>query len=137
MSEDVMIESAFVAMSATVISQFDRVEIVGHNIEFDLQFLKKRMIIHGIHIPHWWPKSNKPWENNVRDTMKIWDSRYGEMTGQDELCRILGIEGKGDFNGSMVAEAWAKGEYERVAEYCRDDVRKVRMIDERFRKVGL
>ena len=46
------------------------------------------------------------------------------------------MAGKGDFDGSMVAEAWAKGEHDKIAAYCRDDVETVRAIYRKFEQVG-
>jgi hypothetical protein len=117
--------------------QQSRIVVCGHNVAYDLAFLKKRCIVHGIELPRWWPHGAKPWDGRIRDTMKLWDDRYGEMTGLDELCRILGVEGKDGFDGSMVAEAWANGEYGKVAEYCAADVERVREINNRFVAVGL
>jgi 3'-5' exonuclease len=132
-----LIQEAIDSICYDIRGDLPRVTICGHNVAFDLAFLKKRCIIHGIELPRWWPRNPKPWDGKIRDTMKLWDDRYGEYTSLDELCRILGIEGKGDFDGSMVAEAWANGEYQKVAEYCADDVERVRKINKRILAVGL
>jgi predicted PolB exonuclease-like 3'-5' exonuclease len=50
----------------------------------------------------------------------------------DNLCRALGLAGKGDFDGSMVAQAWADGKHETIIEYCRADVEATRAIHRRF-----
>ena len=54
----------------------------------------------------------------------------------DDLCDIFGIAGKDDFDGSMVAEAWANGEHAKIAEYCQQDVARTREIHKRFLAVG-
>jgi len=51
-------------------------------------------------------------------------------------CKALGIPGKDGFDGSMVADAWLAGEHDTIAEYCRDDVERVRQIHNRFVSVG-
>jgi hypothetical protein len=67
--------------------------------------------------------------------MVSWAGNKGTIS-QDRLCDALGLSGKGDFDGSMVADAWANGEHERIADYCRSDVEKVRAIHRRFIAVG-
>jgi hypothetical protein len=60
-----------------------------------------------------------------------------DRISQANLAEALGLDGnKGDFDGSQVAEAWARGEHERIAEYCRKDVETVRAIHRRFEAVG-
>ena len=108
---------------------------VGHNlIGFDLPFLLKRAIILGVPIGRQFPRNPKPWDKGVHDTMLMWDAK--NFTSLDTLCEIMGIPGKGDFDGSMVAAAWAAGEREKVAEYCADDVRRVRAVHQRFLAAG-
>jgi predicted PolB exonuclease-like 3'-5' exonuclease len=47
----------------------------------------------------------------------------------------MGIKGKDGFDGSMVADAWRNGEHGKIAEYCQDDVMRVREIHKRFMAV--
>jgi predicted PolB exonuclease-like 3'-5' exonuclease len=63
--------------------------------------------------------------------MSAWAGAKGTIS-MDKLSRALGMEGKGDFDGSMVADAWANGQHETIIEYCKDDVRKTRAIHGRF-----
>jgi len=67
--------------------------------------------------------------------MTAWAGAKGTIS-QDNLAKALGLSGKGDFDGSMVAEAWANGEHERIAYYCLSDVETVRAIYRRFQVVG-
>ena len=109
---------------------------IGHNISgFDLRFLLCRAIVLGVRIPRIIPRDIKPWSENIFDTMTAWAGARGTI-GQDRLCGALGLPGKGDFDGSMVAEAWANGEHAKIAAYCRDDVETVRQIHRRFEAVG-
>ncbi|MGB1216146.1 MAG: 3'-5' exonuclease [Pikeienuella sp.] len=112
--------------------------LVGHNITgFDLGFLKKRAIALGIPMPSSasFPRDPKPWDKTVRDTMAMWAGGTGKIS-MNNLCDILGIAGKDGFDGSMVAEAWANGEHEKIAEYCKDDVYRTREIHKRFIVAG-
>lgn len=111
-------------------------KFIGHYITgFDLRFIMCRAIVLGVKIPSIWPRDPKPWDQSVFDTMVAWAGARGTIS-QDRLCEALGLSGKGDFDGSMVAAAWANGEHDRIAEYCRSDVETVRAIHRRFEAVG-
>lgn len=112
--------------------------LVGHNITgFDLGFLRKRAVALGITLPtsQSMPRDPKPWDRTVFDTMSAWAGGTNRIS-MDELCNILGIEGKGGFDGSQVAGAWAAGEHDKISEYCRDDVYRTREIHKRFLIAG-
>lgn len=102
--------------------------LTGHNIiNFDLRWLWKRAIVLGIPVPHWWPLNARAWSPEVADTMAMWEGA-NKFISQDRLGRILGLGGKSDIDGSMVAEIWDAGEYDRVLEYNADDVSKCRRM---------
>ncbi|MCO6407318.1 3'-5' exonuclease family protein [Hoeflea alexandrii] len=106
--------------------------IVGHNIaNFDLRFLWQRAIVLGVRMPSWFPRDPKPWGDDVFDTMTKWAGAR-DYIKMDELCFALGIDGKGDIDGSMVGELFAAGEYQKIADYCIDDVEKVRQVHRRM-----
>lgn len=112
--------------------------LVGHNIAgFDIPFITKRAIALGIRLPdrQSFPRDPKPWDKTMADTMPMWAGAKGKVS-MDDLCGILGIEGKQGFDGSMVAAAWAAGEHDKIAEYCRDDVWRTREIHKRFLAAG-
>jgi DNA polymerase elongation subunit (family B) len=112
--------------------------LVGHNITgFDLGFLRKRAIALGITMPtaQSMPRDPKPWDKTVFDTMSAWAGGTNRVSMND-LCDILGIEGKDGFDGSQVAGAWAAGEHDKISEYCRDDVYRTREIHKRFVLAG-
>lgn len=102
--------------------------IVGHNVaEFDIRFLWQRAFVLGVKMPAWFPRDPKLWGREVFDTMTAFAGARNTIS-MDNLCAALGIPGKDDMDGSMVAEAWANGEYQRIAEYCRRDVERTRAI---------
>ncbi|MBX2887181.1 MAG: ribonuclease H-like domain-containing protein [Ferruginibacter sp.] len=116
----------------------------GHNIrEFDLPFLCRRMIIHGIPIPMSLDFQNKkPWEIQVLDTFQYW--RFGDyknFTSLQLLASALGLPSpKDDINGSMVGELFwepdeikRKDNIERIIKYCQKDVITTAQIIRRFR----
>ena len=112
--------------------------LVGHYVTgFDIPFLIQRAVCLGVKLPPntSFPRDPKPWDKNVHDTMFMFAGSKGRIS-MDELCDILGIPGKGEFDGSMVAAAWARGEHEKIMEYCKDDVRRTREIHKRFLAAG-
>lgn len=112
--------------------------IVGHYVGgFDIRFLTQRAIALGVTLPSpmSWPRNSKPWSDKIFDTMTAWAGDRNTI-GLDALCKILGIEGKGGFDGSMVADAWLAGEHGRIADYCAADVERVRAIHRMFTVVG-
>jgi hypothetical protein len=110
----------------------DALTFVGHYISgFDLRFILCRSVILGIPIPPQIPRDVKPWAHGIFDTMTAWAGARDTIS-QDNLARALGLEGKGDFDGSMVAAAWLDGEHDKIAAYCARDVETVRNIHRRF-----
>jgi hypothetical protein len=101
--------------------------VVGHNVTFDIRFLWQRAIVLGVPMPSWMPRNPAPWDRSIFDTMTAF-AGVKDTISLDKLCKALGIPGKDDFDGSMVADAWAAGEFDKVAAYCRSDIEKVRRI---------
>lgn len=104
------------------------VVIVGHNVlGFDIRMITQRAMVLGVKLPAWWPINPRPWSENVHDTMLMWAGHNGTVS-LDRLARALGLEGKGNIDGSMVAGMFERGEYEEIAEYCVQDVERVRAV---------
>ena len=113
-----------------------RYTFVGHYISgFDLRFILCRAVVRCVSIPPTIPRDPKPWDGTVFDTMTAWAGSK-QTISMDRLCEALGIPGKGDFGGADVAEAWANGEHDKIAEYCVSDVERTRRIYNRFKQVG-
>jgi len=118
------------------IDQYHSTTFVGHYVGgFDLRFILCRAVVLGIPIPRSIPRHPKPWSDRIFDTMTAWAGQKSTIS-MDNLCDALGLEGKGDFDGSMVAEAWANGEHQKIADYCVQDVERTRAIHHRFMAVG-
>lgn len=106
--------------------------VIGHNvINFDIRFLWQRAIILGVRMPSWFPRDPKPWGNDVFDTMAAFAGQRGTI-GMDRLCQAMGMDGKGEIDGSMVAGLWASRQFETIAEYCQADVERTREIYRRM-----
>lgn len=107
--------------------------LIGHNSNaFDIPFLWKRAMVLGVKPPLWFPRDPKPWGESTRDTMLMWDSQQRAGGSMARLCRIFGIEGKGDIDGSMVWPMVQAGKIAEVAEYCRGDVERTRALYRRM-----
>jgi len=106
----------------------------GHNIVgFDLPFLKHRSIILGIKPP---PDviaamKAKPWDSCIEDTILMWSTERDKRVSLHKLCQAFGIDGKDDFDGSMVAETWLNDPI-KVIEYCKLDVYRQRAVHNRM-----
>lgn len=101
---------------------------IGHNIGgFDLKFLFHRAVIFGIN-PRFDLCQHGRHGQHFYDTMQAW-AGYGGRISQDNLCKALGIEGKpDDIDGSKVWDFYKAGKIDRIEEYNRDDVEKIRKI---------
>ena len=105
---------------------------IGHNvIDFDLRFIKQRAIINKVRPNFVIPADAKHGGQFVFDTMKEWAGWKG-FVSQDALAKALGLEGKGDIDGSMVWDLYQAGEYEKIQEYNKNDVETVRKIYKRL-----
>jgi predicted PolB exonuclease-like 3'-5' exonuclease len=106
---------------------------VGHNIcGFDLRYLWKRFVVNNIRPVFKIPHDAKPWDARVFDTMYEWAGASNDKKSMDFVCKALGIKGKDGFDGSMVYQAWKDGEYNKIGEYCIDDVKRTRDIYNRL-----
>lgn len=108
--------------------------VCGHNVAgFDLPFLKHRSIILGVKPPVALLKamSAKSWDGCIADTMLMWSNDPHKRGSMDRLCKVFGLEGKGDFDGSMVADTWPV-DPQKVIDYCKDDVRRTRAMYKRM-----
>jgi len=108
-------------------SQRKQVVFCGHNIkEFDIPFLCRRMLIHGISLPKAMQlHGKKPWDVPHIDTLELW--RFGDYKHYITLAllaEILGIPSpKDDIDGSMVSALyWKENDKTRIGTYCLKDV---------------
>lgn len=107
---------------------------IGHYITgFDLRFLWQRCVILGLLPPIRIPHDAKPWSDEVFDTKMAWagQGRNG-ISSMDDLCFAMGLDCKGDIDGSKVWDYVREGRIEEVAEYCKQDVERTRTLYRRM-----
>lgn len=107
--------------------------LCGHNIKkFDIPFLSKRMIMHGISVPpqlQTWGK--KPWELDMIDTGELWSmGAWDQYISLDLLTEVLGIPSpKGNMKGEYVGKNfWEYKKYDEIKDYCEEDVKAAMKI---------
>ena len=110
-----------------------RAYVIGHNVlSFDLRFIYQRSVILQTKLPVALPWGDRKGGNDHYDTMYQW-AGWGEYISQDNLAKALGLAGKpSDISGATVWDEVAKGNIDRVAEYCKDDVEQNREIYKRM-----
>lgn len=114
---------------------FTKPIFVGHNITFDLKFLYRRMVINEANPVVSFPFGG--WHGkDYFCTMQAWCGKDGkDRISQDNLCKVLGIEGKpGHIDGSLVYDYALKGDYKIIEEYNVDDVVKCKQIYKRLKQ---
>lgn len=101
---------------------------IAHNAAFDLGFLWRRCVVHGIRPPFALPGPNARPGKDYACTMMAW-AGYRERISLQALCRALGLpDPKADGTGAQAWQWWKDGDLPRVARYCAGDVEAVRSI---------
>ncbi len=117
--------------------------ICGHNIkEFDIPYICRRMLIHGIKLPRLLDiAGKKPWEMNYFiDTMTLW--KFGDFKAYTKLSLLTYIFGiptpKDDIDGSEVGRVfWEDDDLERIAVYCEKDVVATAQLLMKYKRMEL
>ncbi len=120
--------------------------LCGHNVlEYDIPFIVKRMIKHGLKIPQILLNiiNAKPWEATVLDTMKFWKMGTSKIVSLDTIAEFLNIPSskQGVVSGANLGEYFWNGTDDDVTKinninaYCRADVSVVMDITEKLSKV--
>lgn len=101
---------------------------IAHHAAFDLGFLWRRCIVHGLRPPFPLPGPNARPGKDYGCTMLAW-AGYRERVSLQALCRALGLpDPKAEGTGAQAWEWWKAGDLKRVMRYCAGDVEAVRAI---------
>jgi len=135
--EEVKILKDFKNLLTTHFNQVNHLLCAHNGKEFDFPYIARRMIIHGIELPH---KLNlfgkKPWEVPHLDTLELWKfGDYKTFTSLKLLTHVLGIPSpKDDIDGSQVYEVYyEENDIDRIITYCEKDTIAVAQILLRLR----
>jgi len=107
--------------------------LCGHAIKrFDMPFLGKRMLTHGINLPHLLNNyGKKPWDLTAIDTTEMWGCGVmaESYTPIDTICASLDIQTPKDgISGKHVMGVYYDGGLQRIREYCEKDVDVVKDV---------
>lgn len=103
---------------------------------FDMPLICMRAMKYGFSMPTYFDRRNK-WEN--------YRARYDEKfhldllqvlgygSKLDSVCKMLGMPGKYDVDGSEVHELYYQGEHLKIDEYCQSDVLNTYLVFLRYR----
>lgn len=129
---------------AEMIEPFARKKFLlcGHNSrEFDIPYVSRRMLIHGMRIPDLINlQGKKPWEVPHLDTLDLWKfGDYKHFTSLDLLAHLFGIPSpKEDMSGADGARVYyEEGDIGRIQKYCERDVLTVAQLLLRFMQLPL
>ena len=104
---------------------------VAHNAKFDLPFLYHRSVINGVKPVRGFKPHGKHGYNHFC-TMEGWAGFNGKI-GLDRLAGILGEGSKTEsMSGADVWPEYQKGNIDKIASYCRDDVMLTKKVFERL-----
>jgi predicted PolB exonuclease-like 3'-5' exonuclease len=109
-------------------------QFIGHNImEFDLRFIYKRSIIHGIR-PSRELNFARYRSEPIYDTMKEWEKWGAQGVSLHRLTTCLGITSPKEegIDGSKVYDYYLAGKTDEICEYCKRDVEATRAVHKRM-----
>ena len=121
------------ALEELVAAREARATIVGHCVDFDLGFLRRRLIATSRDADRRSPAFAIPWlqwlapawrhNADVRDTSYLWTLSTQRISLSD-LCRVLGVESpKATHDGGSVLSLVRAQRWGDLDEYCLGDVR--------------
>ena len=119
-------------------NDLDKHFLCGHNIrEFDIPFLCRRNIVHGLKLPEMFKiSSRKPWQiTHLIDTMHLWKfGDYKNYTSLNLLANTLDIPTlEPEIAGSEISRIfWEEEDISKIVIRCEKDVLTVTQITLRF-----
>lgn len=121
----------------------ERMSLCGHNVrEFDVPFLCRRLLIHGMPLPAVLQISGKkPWEvRHIIDTLELW--KFGDIKhfiSLKLLTHCLGVPSpKDDIDGSDIHRVYyEERDIAAIRHYCEKDVLAVAQVLRRLAGIPL
>ena len=106
-----------------------------NGVGFDTPYLEKRSIINGVLPTSLISEGHlEPWKVTQIDLSKIWKGNAFYPDSLIAVATALGLPSPKDaLDGSMVSEAFYKGELDKIVEYCEKDVETTARI---YRKLA-
>ncbi len=135
--EKVILSDFFTMLDAHYSQSHHR--LCGHNIiEFDIPYLCRRGVVHGLRLPsilH--VQGKKPREIQHLDTLEMW--KFGDRknyTSLDLLCHVMGVPTpKSDISWEQVSHVYREDrDLDRIVRYCERDVEAVMQL---YRRLAL
>lgn len=109
---------------------------IGWNlIGFDLPYIAKRCVIHGITPPLRLPLANRYNGERVLDLMQAWSPNPKDWTKQSKVASALGLTIQNDIDGSQLWAAVEEGGVQVAADKCRKDIVQLVEIHRRMSAV--
>ncbi len=117
-------EAEMMVQLETELVKYPFATIVGHNLlDFDAFWLVMKGLKY--RLPAVVMALNN--KNHLHDTMKMMDGpAWKKMVSLDKMAKLLGFEGKGEIDGSMVWGLVKEGQGDKVCKYCCSDVEILR-----------
>jgi DNA polymerase elongation subunit (family B) len=115
----------------------DDVLVTWNGARFDMEFLRKRALRHGLWSLAQRTFFEKPWSRGHIDLFPVWQGHDKSAMGKlRAVASFLGIESPDHVRGSQIAELFRAGRVDLVRQHVLEDVRVLREVYWRFRAAG-
>jgi 3'-5' exonuclease len=111
---------------------------------FDLPVLHYRSLIHGVRAFRYWEWGDDDKDFRYNNYINRYHTRHIDLMDLlalyqprnnvplDQICKLCGLPGKMDMDGSKVWDAFQRGEIEAIRNYCETDAANTYLIFLRF-----
>lgn len=118
----------------------DNEALIGHNIKnFDIPFLAKRYLYHGLPVPHTLRTAGKkPWELVHVDTMELLRFAGDCSMSLRSACLLLGLgDPKAACSGAEVFDLFKQGKFEEIGRYVESDVKYTDRVYQQLTRLAI
>ena len=111
--------------------------VTWNGARYDLEFLRKRALRHGLYELARRCYFDKPWARGHIDLFPVWQGNNREAVGKlHQVCSFLGIESDDKVAGGQISDLYLAGMVDAVRDHVLEDVRLTRELFYRFRSAG-